>query len=187
MPIGQLPNGIGQLQSDEKAATAILHHLQKNELQSLLDDDSKLEQLVQDSEMVKHLRQSKQTLLVSNKSLAEYNLSKEENLIFGRNTLAQTYSQAEDLHKKVKESKLQMGCHGNSTSLDILLALLETEAAKTEEQSENLSEQLLTSKIDIGNFTDTYMTMRTQMYQRKVKADKLLEMMHQQPNGFAGR
>lgn len=48
-----LPNGLEQLSLNESGAMGILEHLQKDELQSLLDDDNKLEQLIQDSEVVR--------------------------------------------------------------------------------------------------------------------------------------
>lgn len=41
-----------QLAFNEQIAISILQHLQKDELQSLLDDDNKLEQLIQDLEVV---------------------------------------------------------------------------------------------------------------------------------------
>jgi len=50
---GPLLNGTEQLSLDEGGAIGILEHLQKDELQSLLDDDNKLEQLIQDSEVVR--------------------------------------------------------------------------------------------------------------------------------------
>lgn len=176
-----LPNGLEQLSLNESGAMGILEHLQKDELQSLLDDDNKLEQLIQDSEVVSQIEQAKQTLVISNKSLAEYNLSKEEKLIQNRNLLAETYGQMEELLKRVQRKKFQLESHGNSTSsLDTLLALLETEAAKTEESSEALSEQLLSNELDVRQFIDSYLTTRAHMYQQKVKADKLFEIMYQQ-------
>lgn len=165
---------------NEQIAISILQHLQKDELQSLLDDDNKLEQLILDLEVIKLMKHEKETLIVSNKSVAEYNLSQAEKLLQNRNLLAETYGHVESLLQQVKEKRFQLESHGNQTSLDTLLALLETEAAKTEEKSEELSENLLCSKLAVGEFVDDYLATRKLMYEQKVKADKLFEITYSQ-------
>lgn len=55
------------------------------------------------------MKHEKETLIVSNKSVAEYNLSQEEKLLQNRNLLAETYGYVEGLLQQVKEKKFQLG------------------------------------------------------------------------------
>lgn len=58
---------------------------------------------------VKKLEQEKDTLLASNKSIAEYNLTLEPRLIQSRQQLAETYEQAVQIQKGFERNKLKLG------------------------------------------------------------------------------
>merc|ERR1712241_1469636 len=92
-------------QLDETAALGILQHLDASELQRLLDDDTKLQDLVTDLEQVKNLSREKETLITSNKSLADYSLSREPRLTAGKGQLAEVYEQGVAVQKSFEENK----------------------------------------------------------------------------------
>ncbi|XP_056122521.1 vacuolar protein sorting-associated protein 37B-like [Rhinichthys klamathensis goyatoka] len=66
-------------------------------------------------------------------------------------------------------------CLGNS-SLDTLLALLQTEGAKIEEETENMVDSFLDGSLPLDSFVEYYQSKRTLAHLRRVKIDKLQEM-----------
>jgi len=60
---------------------------------------------------VKNLSKSKDGLLVSNASLAEYNLSLEPKLITARQQLADVYVKAVELQKQHERNMMLVGLH----------------------------------------------------------------------------
>ena len=58
---------------------------------------------------VKNLSDEKQTLLASNKSVAEYNLSREPRLAQAKTQLAQTYEKAVEVQKSFEQNKQKLG------------------------------------------------------------------------------
>ena len=58
---------------------------------------------------VKNLEVDKETLLASNKSLADYNLSREPKLVQGKQQLATTYEEAVEVQKEFEKNKQKLG------------------------------------------------------------------------------
>lgn len=75
--------------------------------------------------------------------------------------------------------QLFAGEKSGSISLDTALALLQTAAAKSEEDSENIAEQFISKEIDIDAFLEQFAASRKVMHLRKVKADKMKELITQ--------
>ncbi|XP_029685181.1 VPS37B subunit of ESCRT-I a isoform X2 [Takifugu rubripes] len=63
-----------------------------------------------------------------------------------------------------------------STSLDTLLALLQAEGAKIEEETENMADSFLDGEMTLDNFIDVYQSNRKLAHLRRVKIEKLQEM-----------
>ncbi|XP_056089190.1 vacuolar protein sorting-associated protein 37B-like [Rhinichthys klamathensis goyatoka] len=63
-----------------------------------------------------------------------------------------------------------------NSSLDTLLALLQTEGAKIEEETENMADSFLDGSLPLDSFVE-YQSKRTLAHLRHVKNDKLQEMM----------
>lgn len=148
-----------------------------------MDDTERLNRLVDDLELVKSGEHEKETLLASNKSIAEYNLGLEPRLIQSRHQLAETYEQAVKIQKDFDGDKLKLDSLVSTTSLDTTLALLQMEAAKSEEESEKVAENFLSRLTDVEKFLNEYVTLRTTAHLRKVKVEKLEEVVkqHAQP------
>jgi len=70
---------------------------------------------------VKNLSKSKDGLLVSNASLAEYNLSLEPKLITARQQLADVYVKAVDFQKQYERSMMLIGLH----SVNVLIRIIQ--------------------------------------------------------------
>lgn len=63
--------------------------------------------------------------------------------------------------------------------MDTALALLQTAAATSEEESENIADQFISRDIDIDAFLEQFASSRKVMHLRKVKADKMKELLTQ--------
>lgn len=75
-------------------------------------------------------------------------------------------------------------------SPDTTLALLQTSAAESEEQSEAIAQDFLANKIDVDKFLEDFEPIRKKMHLRKFKAEKMSELLRtgsQNPygNGFS--
>ena len=60
---------------------------------------------------MKNFKKGKDALLVSNASLAEYNLSQEPKLITGRQQLGDIYVKSVELQKQLERDTMRLGVH----------------------------------------------------------------------------
>lgn len=67
---------------------------------------------------------------------------------------------------------------------DTALALLQTAAAESEEQSEALVKQLLDKELTVEAFLEPFLVSRKSMHLRKVKAEKMVELARQTRQSF---
>lgn len=61
-------------------------------------------------------------------------------------------------------------------TIDTALDLLETAAAEIEEQSESIAGKFLAGDIEVDEFLEQFLAQRKLMHLRKVKVDKLKEL-----------
>lgn len=66
-------------------------------------------------------------------------------------------------------------------SLETALALLQTAASETEEDSEKLAKKFLENEMDLDDFLDAFLTQRKLMHLRLVKAEKLSKILQRDP------
>ncbi|TRY92065.1 hypothetical protein DNTS_017521, partial [Danionella cerebrum] len=143
------------------------------QLRGIFEDDEELQKIVRDSEEILELQHCKQLMLVSNLSLAEQNLNLQPQLEEQKLQLRRSYS---SLQEKYQELMLRRSMLGNC-SLDTLLAVLQTEGAKIEEETENMADSFLDGLLPLENFIDDYQSRRKLAHLRRVKIDKLQEML----------
>ncbi|XP_071448725.1 vacuolar protein sorting-associated protein 37B [Hetaerina americana] len=155
----------------------VLARLSDEELKELLNDDTKCDELVENMQEIKNLVTEKEMLMASNKSLAEYNLSKEPNLTEGKQRLLELNETASNLYASVEEKLVELKKHSGNLSSDTTLALLQTAAAETEEESETLANKFLDGDIEVDAFLDQFAILRKLMHLRRVKADKMAEIL----------
>ncbi|KAJ8931356.1 hypothetical protein NQ314_015765 [Rhamnusium bicolor] len=74
------------LQADCKRAVSQLASLSNDELDEIMNNDEKIEGILSDLDQsyLKEIEQEKENLLATNNSMAEFNLSKEPELVEGR-------------------------------------------------------------------------------------------------------
>ncbi|XP_035774497.1 vacuolar protein sorting-associated protein 37D-like [Anopheles albimanus] len=152
-----------------------LQTLSSGELRTLLDDDEKLDERV--NEAVKPMEASKEQVLNENRTLAEKNLNHEPKMIELRSRVQELSEEGRKLGTSVNEKVNELKSKSNKTNPETLLALLQTAAAESEEETEQLAKQLLDCELTVEVFLEKFMGLRKLMHLRKVKAEKMTELL----------
>ncbi|XP_013772613.1 vacuolar protein sorting-associated protein 37B-like [Limulus polyphemus] len=177
-----MPYYMNEVHPDYTAASGLLQHLSNDELKRLLNEDQELDGMAKDLEQVKNIEAERVMLLASNKNLAEFNLNREPSMLETRQRLAHMYSEALELKKEVEEKKQKLDEKGRQVSLDTTLAILQTSAAQSEEETEEMADKLLNGDIPVEEFIEKYLEKRKIAHLRKVKAEKMAELLAQKRN-----
>ncbi|XP_071428361.1 vacuolar protein sorting-associated protein 37B isoform X2 [Pithys albifrons albifrons] len=114
--------------------------------------------------------------LASNRSLAEDNLLYQPKLEALKSNLTEKYQELQVLFEAYQIKKTKLDRQSSNASLETLLALLQTEGAKIEEDTENMAEKFLDGEIPLDSFIDEYQSKRKLAHLRRVKIEKLQEM-----------
>jgi len=162
---------------DFAMALSKIQHMSKEELNDLLNNEAKLEEYVKSLDQITNLYNEKDELMVANKSLAEYNLSQEPVLIAKRQQLTAKHQEAIQLVSAVKEIKSELEQKSGKIQPDSLYYLLEVDASKAETESDDIANDYLDKKIEsTDEFLEKFVALRKIMYLRRVKLDKLKEL-----------
>ncbi|XP_056322101.1 VPS37B subunit of ESCRT-I b isoform X2 [Danio aesculapii] len=141
------------------------------QIMEILEDEEKLTSIARDSG--EEMQQNKELMMASNRSLAEMNLNLQPDLDHQKIQLTKRYCCLQELHESYQLRRSTLG----SSSLDTLLALLQTEGAKIEEETENMADSFLDGSMPLDSFIDDYQSKRKVAHLRRVKIDKLQEML----------
>ncbi|CAL7949329.1 unnamed protein product [Xylocopa violacea] len=170
---------------DIPAALGLLSHLTNDELKELLNNDAKFEDIVKDVKQFKDLETEKEMLMASNRSLAEFNLSRQPELQEGKQALKDLSEQGNGLCMIIKQ-KLDYIKKSGEMSVDTALDLLQTAAAEIEEESETIAEKFLAGDMEVDEFLEQFLSRRKLMHLRKVKVDKLRELIRKSHSAISG-
>ncbi|XP_068577127.1 VPS37B subunit of ESCRT-I a [Cebidichthys violaceus] len=157
------------------------------QLNEILEDDEKLSQMVQEMDEMQEVQQSKETTLVGNRTLAEQNLALQPRLDHKKEELTKRYNGLQESFESYQLRKSTLDHKSGSSSLDILLALLQAEGAKIEEETENMADSFLDGDMTLDSFIDGYQSNRKLAHLRRVKIEKLQEMVlngHRLPQAY---
>ncbi|XP_013778997.1 vacuolar protein sorting-associated protein 37B-like isoform X2 [Limulus polyphemus] len=173
---------MNEVHPDYTVASVLLQHSNTDELKRLLNEDLEVDRMINNLEQVKNIKAEREILLASNKSLSEFNLGREPSLLETRRKLAKMYSDAMELKKEMQENKQKLDENGQQVSLDTILSMLQTSAAQSEEETEEMADRLLNGDIPIEDFIEKYLEKRKVAHLRRVKAEKMAELLAQKRN-----
>ncbi|KAK9497094.1 hypothetical protein O3M35_004471 [Rhynocoris fuscipes] len=156
-----------------------LNHLNTEELRSVFDDEQRLEELVKDVKQCKDIEKEKEMLLVSNRSLAEYNLNKEPLLLVLKKQVLELSEICDNLYKSIEEKFNNTAPRGGTSNLETKLSCLQMATQEMEEESEATAESFLDGSIELDDFLEKFMQKRKLMHLRKVKTDKMKEILNE--------
>ncbi|XP_020825904.2 vacuolar protein sorting-associated protein 37B [Phascolarctos cinereus] len=146
------------------------------QLNELLEDEEQLTSMVQEMEETQNVQLNKEMTLANNRSLAEGNLLYQPQLDTLKASLTQKYQELQVLFEAYQIKKTKLDQQSSNASLETLLALLQTEGAKIEEDTENMAEKFLDGEVPLDSFIDEYQNKRKLAHLRRVKIEKLQEM-----------
>ncbi|XP_036835950.1 vacuolar protein sorting-associated protein 37B [Oncorhynchus mykiss] len=146
------------------------------QLNEMLEDDDKLNIIIQEMEEMQDVQQIKEMILASNRSLAEQNLQLQPSLEHQKTQLTKCYGSLQESFEAYQVHKSKLDHTPGNSSLDTLLALLQAEGAKIEEETENMADSFLDGDVTLDTFIDSYQSKRKLAHLRRVKIDKLQEM-----------
>jgi ESCRT-I complex subunit VPS37 len=126
------------------------------------------------------LENKRDTLIASNKSLAEYNLAREPAFRATRQALADAHKEAQDLRREVDAKREKLNELSRQTSLDTTLALMQTATAEADEESERIANQFLMNEIPVETFVSKFNASRKTAHLRRIKTEKLDEYIKKQ-------
>ncbi|XP_075023859.1 vacuolar protein sorting-associated protein 37B isoform X2 [Calonectris borealis] len=127
-------------------------------------------------DLAQNVQHSKDMTLASNRSLAEGNLLYQPKLESLKSNLTEKYQELQVLFEAYQIKKTKLDRQSSNASLETLLALLQAEGAKIEEDTENMAEKFLDGEIPLDSFIDEYQNKRKLAHLRRVKIEKLQEM-----------
>ncbi|CAC5386889.1 VPS37 [Mytilus coruscus] len=168
-----------KLTPNDHEVQSLIESCNKQELQELLEDEDKLNGLITGLPQVKRLQTDKEMTIVKNKSMAEYNLSIEPKLYEMRSKVAAMYEEANKLKTELATDKSRLDAKRGEISLDVMSVMLQTEAAKSEEESEKLADNFCEGKVELDNFLETYISSRTRSHLRQIKSQKMNELVRE--------
>ncbi|XP_041863414.1 vacuolar protein sorting-associated protein 37D [Melanotaenia boesemani] len=146
------------------------------ELRELLQNDDKMDQIIRLNEKFQDLQVDRETLLTSNRSLAEESLAEQPRLNNGKLQLAEKYNKLSNLVTTCWEKQSQLEARGQKHSLQTVQNLLQEEVARAEEHSEELLEKFMEGNVSLDEFLDSFQSSRKMYHIRRAQAEKMQEV-----------
>ncbi|XP_029114859.1 vacuolar protein sorting-associated protein 37C isoform X1 [Scleropages formosus] len=163
-----------------------LGELSQAELEELLDNVERVHTLALESDEVQNLQLEREMALASNRSLAEQNLDLKPRLEQGRERLVERYCELQEVRSRYEQ---RCGQRADSVAGQVspegLFSQLQTEGAATEAQSEELADHFLDGSLPLDAFLERFLSLRSLAHKRRVRIDKLQEILRQKTRGTA--
>jgi len=170
-------------QPDYPAALASLQHMDIDALKDILNNEDNFNNFVSELPQIKNLEAEKEMLMTSNKSLAEYNMSQEPAVKERKERLLEKFQAATSLAERVKALKAEIDNKSGSMTPDSLLILLEAANQEAEEESETMIELFMDDQArPLQEFMDSYKEKRKLAHLRRIKIDKMRELLNNKQN-----
>ncbi|XP_029989278.1 vacuolar protein sorting-associated protein 37C [Sphaeramia orbicularis] len=160
-----------------------LQDLSQSELQELLDNPERVESMALESDEIQNIQLEREMALASNRSLAEQNLDKKPHLESQKEILVERYAQLESVRETYRQHcALRDGMVGQ-VSPEALFSRLQAEGGKTEEESELLADEFLEGSLPLDSFLERFLSLRSLAHKRRVRIEKLQEILRQRSEG----
>lgn len=154
----------------------LIDDLSMNELTKLMEDETKLNEVIMDDDRLKKRKLDREMVLAENRSIADDNLGKEPQLLHMKNDLGNKYNKLRELHEIYQMNRGKMASLSKEDNLDAMLAVLQAKLAETEENTEALAERLYSKGIGAEDFVSEFKQIRKAAHTRRAKIDKMREL-----------
>ncbi|XP_060646386.1 vacuolar protein sorting-associated protein 37B [Drosophila nasuta] len=162
---------LNQLQSS-------LFPMSSDQLKELLNNDDKLDDKV--DEVLDSLKTQKVRVFEENRNRAEKNIEKEPQIIELRSKLAELTEEGRTSCAAVQEMLTQIKEKSGGVNQETALALLQTSASESEEKTEECVKKFTDNEINVETFLEEFLSSRRMMHLRKLKAEKMQELIRKQ-------
>ncbi|XP_067297324.1 vacuolar protein sorting-associated protein 37C [Pseudorasbora parva] len=162
-----------------------LQDLSQSELQSLLDNSERVESMALESDEIQNIQLEREMALAANRSLAEQNLDMKPRLEKERERLVEKYTELEEVRDKYKQHCVLRDSIMGQVSPEGLLSRLQIEGANKEAESEVLADEFLEGSISLDSFLERFLSLRSLAHTRRVRIEKLQEILCQKSKGLA--
>ncbi|KAJ3589344.1 hypothetical protein NHX12_010189 [Muraenolepis orangiensis] len=150
--------------------------LSTGELRELLQNEDKMDQIIHHNEKFQELQLQRESLLASNRGLAEDSLARRPPLDDGKLRLAEKYRQLSGLTAACSEKRRQLENHGSRGSPLTAQTLLREEVARAEERSEELLERFMEGSVNLESFLESFQSSRKTYHVRRAQVEKVQEL-----------
>uniref|UniRef100_A0A8C7XS38 VPS37B subunit of ESCRT-I n=1 Tax=Oryzias sinensis TaxID=183150 RepID=A0A8C7XS38_9TELE len=149
------------------------------QLNEILEDDEKLTKMVQEmDEVSKEVQQNKEKTLVNNRTLAEQNLALQPSLEHKKEDLTKHYRCLQERFESFQLRKSTLGC--SLIDYRTLLPIIAAVGSQIKIQQLtficNMADSFMDGEITLDSFVDSYQSKRKLAHLRRVKIEKLQEM-----------
>lgn len=167
---------------------SLLQHIDKGELQELLNNEGQINNLISDNEEVKRIGIHQDTVMASNRSLAEYNLSQQPVLERKKQMLIEAYQNKTLIQVEFDKNQQKLETLSSQYSPDTTLALLQASAQQAEDEAEKTADKFMDGEIHVDEFIQTFQSQKTTHHLRKIKSEKLSELLRsRRPSQYSYR
>lgn len=167
---------------------SLLQHIDKGELQELLNNEGQINDLISDNEEVKRIGIHQDTVMASNRSLAEYNLSQQPVLERKKQILIEAYQNKTLIQVEFDKNQQKLETLSSQYSPDTTLALLQASAQQAEDEAEKTADKFMDGEINVDEFIQTFQSQKTTHHLRKIKSEKLSELLRsRRPSQYSYR
>lgn len=167
---------------------SLLQHIDKGELQELLNNEGQINNLISDNEEIKRIGIHQDTVMASNRSLAEYNLSQQPVLERKKQMLIEAYQNKTLIQVEFDKNQQKLETLSSQYSPDTTLALLQASAQQAEDEAEKTADKFMDGEINVDEFIQTFQSQKTTHHLRKIKSEKLSELLRsRRPSQYSYR
>jgi len=160
----------------------VLKDAQNADLESLIDNDEKLTELIADSQISKNLTRKREELADFNRDQAAQNLSLKPEFELLRSKLHELAQRQNELRDRYVSLQNKLG---NSLSSDTIFSLLQVATEEQETLSDDTKMNFYDGDLAIDEFIKNFVEGRKLYQLRKIKADKLKTIL-QAPQQLSG-
>ncbi|XP_041054331.1 vacuolar protein sorting-associated protein 37D [Carcharodon carcharias] len=147
------------------------------QLRDVLEDEEKVGRMVQLSPQLQTLQLEREMILASNRRMAEDNLSLQPRLDDKKLHLARKYQELQEVTVVYEDKQRKLAAYLKRQSPKTALELLQREAVKSEEESEEITDTFLAGKVSLESFLERFHTTRKLCHTRKTQVEKLQDLM----------
>jgi len=153
-----------------------LQKMTKLELEDLMNNEDKINELVSNQEKVKKINLDIHSIQISNREIAEESIKKEAVIESLRSELKTKYETIRQLKEMFQINLVKLDSLKKSHNLEEMLNVLQANCAMSEEKSEELANGFYKGEIDVSQFIAEFRKQKTEAHLRRVKSDKMREL-----------